>query len=76
MFPKVSSKERNQADDDDLFPHPDDLPECPIPSELVGDERLQEELQEESDEEYLGYDSEPLDDLATFHNETNKRLKY
>ncbi len=74
MLPEVSSEERDQADDDDLLPHPDDLPECPIPSELIRDERLQEELQEETDEEDFGDYGEPFDDSVCVHDETEKRI--
>lgn len=61
LLPKISSQESHQSDDDNLFSHPDYLPECSIQSELVGDKRLEKELDQKSDEKYFRYKREHFD---------------
>ena len=63
IFPEISSQKSQQSDDDEFFPHPDDLPECSVQTEFVGDQRLEKELEQQSDEEYFGYKSKYLDRL-------------
>lgn len=64
LFPKISSQESHQSDDDNLFSHPDQLPESPIQSEFEGDKGLEKKLEQKSDEKYFGDKGKCLDYLV------------
>lgn len=54
IFPKISSEESHESDDDDFFPHPNNFPYSSISLEFIGNQSLEEKLQKESDEKYFG----------------------
>jgi len=67
FFPKISKQKSGQSNQDNFFPHPNQLPKRAIPSELKRHKGLQKKLEQEPDKKYFAYDDESFDYFAILH---------